>query len=155
MFETEQREFLHPNQLFAKMGSNPPLGTEVIMAKITRYKRDTLGSQMLSISAVVIIVWLAVAGLNVNNPTEASQGIQEQLSSDSAVNPALLYYLGIPVAGYLWGLANYDRTPRAYKSRRMAGFISLIQGSALGFLVWLFLFASRNQELLSELLLGG
>jgi hypothetical protein len=36
----------------------------------------------------------------------------------------------------------------------MAAIISLMTGGAMGFTVWLFVFASRNPELLSELLLG-
>ena len=119
------------------------------MAKITRYTKDTLGQQLLSISAVVIIIWLAIAGLNVSYPPGAQQ------TGESGGSGAIWYYLGIPLVSLMWGLANYDRAPGAYKSRRVAALMNLIPGCVIGFVVWLFLFASRNQELLSELLLGS
>jgi hypothetical protein len=125
------------------------------MAKITRYTKDTIGQQLLSIAAVVLIAWCAIAGLNVSDPPgDAPQPpVVEQVEEEGGSSP-IWYYLGIPVVSIMWGLANYERTPNAYGSRRMAAIISLMTGGAMGFTVWLFVFASRNPELLSELLLG-
>jgi hypothetical protein len=123
------------------------------MAKITRYTKDTLGQQMLSISAIVIIIWLAVAGINVSYPPGEAAAAAQQ-AGEANGGGAIWYYLAIPVVSMLWGMANYDRAPKSYKSRRTAALMNLLPGSGLGFIVWLFLFASRNPDLLSDLLLG-
>jgi hypothetical protein len=123
------------------------------MAKITRYTKDTAGAQLLSISAIVIIGWLAIAGLNVSYPPGAQAAVQQ--AGESGGTGAIWYYLGIPAVSMLWGMANYDRSPGSYKTRKMAAMMNLIPGCVIGFTVWLFLFASRNQEVLSDLLLGS
>ena len=124
------------------------------MAKITRYTKDTIGKNMLSISAVVIIVWLAVAGLNISYPPGDTQAAAAQQAGGSGGAAAIWYYLAIPVVSMLWGAANYERAPSNFKTRRGAALTNLVPGTVIGFTVWLFLFASRNQELLSDLLLG-
>jgi hypothetical protein len=125
------------------------------MAKITKYTKDTVGQQLLSIAAVVLIFWCTMAGLNVSHPIdEGPQSPAVEQVEEGSWAKAIWYYLGIPVVSVLWGMANFERTPKAYSSRRMAAIISLMTGGAMGFTVWLFAFASRNPELLSELLLG-
>jgi hypothetical protein len=123
------------------------------MAKITRYTRDTAGAHLLSISAIVIIIWLAIAGLNVSYPPGGQAAALQ--AGEPGSSGAIWYYLGIPAVSLLWGMANYDRSPGAYKSRRLAAMMNLVPGCVIGFTVWLFLFASRNQEVLSDLLLGS
>ncbi|MEN8242757.1 MAG: hypothetical protein ABFS17_12600 [Chloroflexota bacterium] len=115
------------------------------MAKITRYTKDSAGQQLLTVAAVVLIVWCAVAGLNVSYPP----------GDAPAGSGAVWYYLGVPLVGLLWGIANDDRFPSKNISRRMSAVISMLTGSALGFVVWLLVFATRNPELLSDLLLGS
>jgi hypothetical protein len=124
------------------------------MAKITRYTKDTAGAQMLSVSAIGLIIWLAIAGLNISYPPGGEQAAAIQQAGESGGLGAIWYYLAIPVVSLLWGMANYDRSPSSYKSRRGAALTNLLPGCVIGFTVWLFLFATRNQELLSELLLG-
>jgi Na+/proline symporter len=115
------------------------------LAKITRYTKDTAGQQLLTVAAVVLIVWCAIAGLNVSNPP----------GDGPAGSGAVWYYLGVPLVGWLWGMANYDRFPSKNMSRRMTALLSMLSGSAMGFIVWLLVFATRNQEFLSDLLLGS
>ena len=127
------------------MGITTKIEMERPLAKITRYTKDTAGQQMLSAAAIVLIIWCAIAGLNVSNPPgDAPPG-----------SGAVWYYLGVPLVGLLWGLANYDRFPSKKISRRMTAITSMLTGSAMGFIVWLLVFASRNQEFLSDLLLGS
>ena len=118
---------------------------EFALAKITRYTKDTAGQQLLTVAAVVLIVWCAIAGLNVSYPP----------GDAPAGSGALWYYLGVPLVGFLWGMASFDRFPSQKISRRMTGLLSMLSGSAMGFIVWLLVFATRNQEMLSDLLLGS
>lgn len=125
------------------------------MAKITKYKKDTIGQQMLLVAAFVLIVWFVIAGLNISHPLENGQvPPASQQADENGGSGAIWYYLGVPVVSVLWGLANYERNPVGYGSKRAAAVISLMTGAAMGFTVWLFAFAARNPDLLSELLLG-
>lgn len=126
---------------------------EKSMAKITKYTKDAVGQRMLWISAVVLIIWLAIAGANASYPPTDPQTLAAGQQTAEG-GGAVWYYLGIIVVSLLWGMGNYERSPGAYKSRRQAAVVNLLPGCGLGFIVWLLLFASRNPELLSDLLLG-
>ena len=101
------------------------------MAKIMKYQEDKLSPMLLSSAAVILITWLSIA---------AQVGIN------------YWYYFGGLLVSFMWGLANYSRSPRQYKSGRAAGFTYMMMGVGLIISVSFITMVFRNPERFSEYL---
>lgn len=101
------------------------------MAKITKYKEDKIGPLLLTVAAVTLISWLSIG---------AQYGHK-------------IYYAGALLVSYMWGIANYSRSPGAYNSGRSAGISYLMMGAGLIFAVSFLTIVFQNPDQFAEYLI--
>lgn len=100
------------------------------MARITKYKADKTGQILLSSTAFVLITWLTIAAQILH----------------------WYFYIGALLVAYMWGGANFERTPKLFKNAKSAWLTYLMMGIGLIVVVTIIAIVFRNPERFGEYL---